>query len=174
MKKEDFYYLGKIIRTHGNKGEVLVHFDVDDAASYRKLESVYLDLRGERIPFFIARLELLHNRKAVVRFQDFDSQEDAESLRGLEMYLPADRLPKLKGRQFYFHEITGFGVIDSRRGNIGTVAGVLEMPQQALLQVKQGDKEILIPAVDAIILKVNRTRRILEIDAPDGLIELYL
>ena len=105
MNKDDFYYLGKILKTHGNKGQVMVHLDVDDPETYQKLESVYLDLHGERIPFFIAALELKHNRKAVVQFQDFNTLEDAESLQGLEMYLPITELPPLKGNRFYYHEI---------------------------------------------------------------------
>ncbi|HNY03236.1 MAG TPA: ribosome maturation factor RimM [Bacteroidales bacterium] len=173
MNTEGFYYLGKILRAHGNKGEVLVLLDVDDPHAYRNTESVYLDLHGERIPFFIDRLEVTRDRKAVVRFQDFETREDAETLRGLEMYLTSDRLPRLKGRKFYFHEVTGFGVIDVKYGPIGTVTGVLELPRQALLQIRRGDKEILVPAVDPIIRKVDRKNRLLHIEAPEGLIELY-
>ena len=62
MNKDDFYYLGRVLKTHGNKGQVMVHLDVDDPEVYHNLESVYLDLRGERIPFFIAGIELKHNR----------------------------------------------------------------------------------------------------------------
>jgi 16S rRNA processing protein RimM len=174
MIKEDFYYLGKILKTHGNKGQVMVHLDVDDAETYTNLESVYLDLHGERIPFFIASLEVKHNRKAVVRFQDFDTLEDAESLQGLEMYLPVTELPALKGNQFYYHEIKGFQVIDSNHGNIGVISDILELPHQSLFQIHFGEKEILIPIVDEIIRKVDRRKKLLMIEAPAGLIEIYL
>jgi len=174
MNKEDFYYLGKILKTHGNKGQILAHLDVDDLDIYQKLDSVYLDLHGERIPFFIASLELKHNRKAVLKFQDFDNLEDAESLQGLEMYLPITELPALKGNRFYFHEIIGFQVIDQNHGNIGVIEGILELPHQSLFQIRFGEKEILIPVVDEIIQKVDRRKKLLMIGAPAGLIEIYL
>lgn len=174
MNKDDFYYLGKILKTHGNRGQVQVHLDVDDPEAYNGLESVYLDLHGERIPFFVLSVELKHNRKAIVHFQDFNTLEDAESLQGLEMYLPVTNLPVLKGNQFYYHEITGFKVIDQTHGNIGVVEDILELPHQSLFQVRHGDKEILIPIVDEIIQKVDRKKKILMIDAPAGLIEIYL
>ena len=174
MNKDDFYYLGKILKTHGSKGQVLVHLDVDDPETYHKLESVYLDLHGERIPFFIASLELKHNRKAVMKFQDFDTIEDTESLQGLEMYLPITELPSLKGNQFYYHEIIGFQVIDQNHGNIGVIDNILELPHQSLFQIRHGEKEILIPIVDDIIQKVDRRKKILMIEAPAGLIEIYL
>ena len=174
MNKEHFYYLGRILKTHGNKGQVQVHLDVDDPVTYQNLESVYLDLHGERIPFFISSLELKHNRKAVVKFQDFDTLEDAESLQSLEMYLPVTELPPLKGNRFYFHEIIGFRVVDQNHGNIGMIEDILELPHQTLFQIRHGEKEILIPVVDEIIQKVDRRKKLLLIEAPPGLIEIYL
>lgn len=174
MNKDDFFYLGKILKTHGNKGQVLVQLDVDDPESYQELESVYLDLHGERIPFFISSVELKHNRKAVFSFQDFDNPDDAESLPGLEMYLPVTELPVLTGNRFYFHEITGYQVIDQHHGNIGVIGGVLELPHQSLFRIVNGDKEILVPVVDEIIRKVDRNEKRLFIEAPPGLIEIYL
>ena len=174
MNKDDFFYLGKILKTHGNKGQVIVLLDVDDPEDYLALESVYLDLHGERIPFFIGSLELKHNRKAVIQFQDFDSIEDAESLQGLEMYLPITKLPALKGNRFYYHEIIGFAVVDQQYGDIGLVEDILELPHQSLFQIRHGGKEILVPIVDDIILKVDRKKKQLLISAPEGLIEIYL
>ena len=148
MNTNDYYYLGKILKTHGNKGQVIVQLDVDDPEKYLDLESVYLDLHGERIPFFIETLELKHNRKAVIQFQDFATIEDAESLAGLEMFLPITELPTLKGNQFYYHDIVAFHVTDCTHGDIGVVEDVLDLPHQALFQIRFGEKEILIPVVD--------------------------
>jgi len=174
MNKDDFYYLGKILKTHGNKGQVMVHLDVDDPEKYLDLESVYLDLHGERIPFFIAALELKHNQKALIRFQDFETIEDAESLGGLEMFLPITDLPTLKGNQFYYHEIIGFHVTDHKHGDIGVIEDVLDLPHQSLFQIRFGEKEILIPVVDEVIQKVDKKKKLLLIKAPEGLIEIYL
>lgn len=174
MHTEDFYYLGRILKTFGNKGHLLVKLEVDDPGEYLETESVFLDLHGERIPFFIEELELKHNNKAVLRFQDVDSLQDAEIFAGIEMYLPANTLPKLTGNRFYFHEIKGFRVTDSQHGDIGVIEDVLELPHQSLFQVRFGEKEILIPVVDEIILNVDRDQRMLTIEAPEGLIEIYL
>ena len=174
MNKDDFYYLGKVIKTYGNKGHVMVILDVDDPKVYLNMESVYLDLQGERIPFFIEELELKHNKKAIIRFQDVNSIEDGDIYAGLEMYLPVAQLPPLDGDQFYFHEIKGFRVIDLKHGDIGVIEDILELPLQSLFQIRSGEREILVPVVDEVIIKVDRENRILEIEAPEGLIEIYL
>ena len=152
----------------------MVHLDVDDPQKYNRIESVYLDLHGERIPFFIKSFQVKSQKKAIALFQDFESLEDAETLQGLEMYIPIRNLPSLKGKQFYFHEIIGFSVTDQKHGNIGYIERVLELPHQSLFQIKFNNREILIPVVDEIIKKVDKKKKILRIAAPEGLIDIYL
>ena len=174
MNKDDFYYLGKIAKPFGSKGQVVVFLDVDEPLHYRKLESVYLDLDGEWVPFLIESVEIRSGRKALFHFEDVNTAEDAAAYTGREMYLPLASLPPLKGKKFYYHEVKGFTVIDSVHGNIGTLLKVLEFPRQAMLQIALGEKEILIPLVDEIILKVDRKKKELHIRAPEGLIDIYL
>ncbi|MCX6243116.1 MAG: ribosome maturation factor RimM [Bacteroidetes bacterium] len=174
MNKDDFYYLGKILKPFGNKGQVAAMLDVDEPARYMKLESVYLDLDPERVPFFIQSIEMSGARRVVIKFEDVDSIGDAEPYSGKEMYLLLSSLPPLKGKKFYYHEVMGFSVIDEHHGAIGTLTKVLELPRQPLLQIDNGGKEILVPLVDEVILKVDRKKKELHIRAPEGLIEFYL
>ena len=152
----------------------MVHLDVDEPEKYKKLESVYLDVYGERIPFFITDIELKTRNSAIFSFADVISSDEAEEYLGREMYLPMTTLPALSGKQFYFHEVEGFTVIDVRYGNLGIVENILDLNQQALFQIRSGEKEILIPVVDQIIKKVDREKKILNIEAPEGLIDIYI
>jgi 16S rRNA processing protein RimM len=174
MNKDDFYYLGKISKPFGSKGQVVVFLDVDDPLKYTKLESVYLDLDGEWVPFLVISVELQSGQKTLFRFEDVDSAQDAAAYTGREMYLPLDKLPPLKGKKFYYHEVKGFSVIDTIHGNIGFLIQVMDLPRQSLLQIKSDDKEILVPLVDEVILKVDRKKQELHIRAPEGLIDIYL
>jgi 16S rRNA processing protein RimM len=174
MPNNDFYYLGKILKTFGNKGQLMVHLDVDEPDKYERLESVYLDIYGERIPFFITRVELKNRNSAVFSFADVSSSDEAEEYTGREMFLPVSNLPPLSGKQFYFHEVEGYMVTDSMHGELGIVESILDLHQQALFQIRHGEKEILIPVVDQIIKNIDRERKIIHIEAPEGLIEIYL
>jgi len=174
MEKDDLFYFGKILGTYGNKGGLMILLDVDDPGKYRKLESVYVDLDHERIPFFIAALELKAGKKVVIWFEDIHTPEDAEPFRGKRLYLPLTMLPRLRGKKFYYHEVTGFHVIDEHHGDIGVIETILELPAQPLFQIRSGQKEILVPATDEIIVRIDRRRKEVRIVAPPGLIELYL
>jgi 16S rRNA processing protein RimM len=174
MDKDDFFYFGKILNTYGNTGQLMAFLDVDEPAKYHKLESVYVDLDSERVPFFISSLEPKSGRKVLLRFEDVNSIDDAEPFAGRKLYLPMSMLPRLSGNRFYHHEVIGFRIIDEQHGDIGTVESVLEMPTQSLFQIRSGTREILVPVTDTILLKVDRRKRELRIAAPAGLIELYL
>jgi len=174
MKQDELFQLGKIVRTFGTKGEVIFQIDSEIFSQIKKLESVYLKLNENLVPFFIELLQPKAKGQAMVKFLDVDSTEDASLLAGCDIFIPIGLLPKQKGAQLYSIEIEGYTVIDASRGETGTVKTVLEMPQQSLLAIEYNGKEILIPIVDEIVKKIDRKTKTVHIDAPEGLIELYL
>ena len=174
MNNDDYYYLGKVLKTSGNKGHLLVFLDVDVPSNYTKISTVFIGIENDRIPYFVRELELKQNKLAMMGLEDVNSIEDAKIFAGREMYLPASMLPTLKGKKFYYHEITGFTVNDEKHGMIGKVESVLDLPQQALMQIRHGEKEILVPMVDEVLLKVDRKKKEIHIRAPEGLIDIYI
>ena len=174
MNRDDFFYLGKILKTNGSNGHLIVFLDVDDPVRYKNIETVFIGIENDRIPFAIREIELKHRNTARMLFEDIQSDEDAKIYVGRELYLPLSALLPLKGKRFYFHEITGFTVIDKNHGNIGTLASVLDMPRQSLMQIRHGSKEILVPLIDEVLVKVDREKKEIHIRAPEGLIEIYL
>ncbi|MDP2423719.1 MAG: ribosome maturation factor RimM [Bacteroidales bacterium] len=174
MKAEGYYYLGKILRLLGTKGEMLVYLDVDDPGNYETLDMVFVLVGGNMVPFEVANIKLRHNNQVHLTLQDVDDTEQAEVLVGCSIYLPLSALPVLTDNQFYYHEIIGYEVVDEVYGFIGTVEQVLDYPLQALLQVSKEGKEILIPIVDEIITWVDKKNRCMHIKAPEGLVDIYL
>ena len=173
MKKEDCFYLGRVAKTHGLKGEVTIKLEVDDPSAYLEMKHFFLEINKVLTPFFVERITP-NGDKFFVKVQDVKTIEQAQNLLGKSVYLPMEMLPKLSGKQFYYHEIVGFTVIDTEKGELGPVTEVLEYPTQAILQVKKGEKEILIPIIDEVIQNVDRDKKILTITAPEGLIDMYL
>ena len=173
MNKNDFFYLGRIVKAYGKKGELNVVLDTDNPENYKDLKSVFLDLKGNLIPYFIENIQIKNN-KAIIKLKDVLTPEIAEMFVNAEIFLPLDQLPKLTGNKFYYHDIIGYSIIDKTYGSIGKVEKVLDLPQQAILQIKYKNKEILIPITDEIIKIVDRNNKQIKIEAPEGLIEIYL
>jgi 16S rRNA processing protein RimM len=173
MTKEDCFELGKITKTHGLKGEVVLWLDVDFPEDYEDLESVFLDQKGELVPYFIETYRLSGNR-AIVQFEDIDTFEKAEGLINLQAFLPLEELPELGNDQFYYHEIIGFQIVDKQLGVLGTVQTVHSMQAQDLLVMDYKSKEVLIPVIPEIVLEADKEAKILNVNLPEGLLEVYL
>ena len=107
MQKEDCFYLGKIVKKHSFKGEVVIKLDTDEPDLYENLESVFVDLGNNLVPFFIEKSTLSKGTMFRVKFEDVDTEADAEAILRSEVYLPLDLLPKLSGDKFYYHEVIG-------------------------------------------------------------------
>lgn len=174
MRKEDCFYLGKIVRKHSFKGEVVIKLDTDEPEIYQEMESVFVNLGNNLIPFFIKESLLQKGNQLRVQFEGIKNEEDAESILKAGIYLPLTLLPKLTGNQFYYHEIIGFAVIDQIHGNIGNITGVNDTTAQALFEVEKEGRQILVPMIDQFILLVDRKNKELHLKTPQGLIEMYL
>lgn len=174
MRKEDCFYLGKIAKKFSFKGEVLIFLDTDEPELYQNLESIFVLMNRNLVPFFIDQAALHKDKFLRVKFEDVDSEEEADNLIGSEVYLPMDMLPKLEGNQFYYHEIIGFKVIDKRLGDIGTVHSIIENTAQPLFEIYKGDKQVLIPMIDEFIVKLDKANKTITLETPEGLVDLYL
>ena len=173
MLKKDFYYLGKITKLFGYKGELIFYFDVDDISEYRNLDAVFIDINGDLIPFSIEKIRLHQGNTAVVRLQDIDKIDESKGLINSELYLPLSTLPKLEGNKFYFHEIIGYSVIDKVKGEVGVIEEVNDQTAQVLFVIKDGYREILFPVVDDLIDKLDRKEKKIYVQFPEGLLDLY-
>ncbi|MBD79770.1 MAG: 16S rRNA processing protein RimM [Crocinitomicaceae bacterium] len=174
MNTDECYYLGYIVKAHGLKGAFQVKLDVTDPQEYKELESVFVEIDKQLIPFFLENISIQQKGQAKVQFEDINSQEEARQLVGKQLFLPLDLLPELTGNHFYYHDIPGYLVKDKEFGEIGKIIEVMEAPSQDLLVIDCKGKEVLVPITDDSILKVDRTSKVIEVTTPDGLIAMYL
>jgi len=174
MKIEDCFYLGKIVRKYSFHGELLIKLDTDEPELYENLDAVFIDYRNTFIPYFIESSQLHKSDLLRVQFEDVTTEADADSLLKCDVYLPLEFLPKLDGNKFYFHEVIGFKVEDLNYGVVGTITGVNDSTAQALFEIEKDGKEILIPINDEFIETVDRAKKTIMVNTPQGLIDLYL
>ena len=174
MRKEECFYLGKIVRKHSFRGEVVVKLDTDEPELYQNLESVFVALGNDLVPFFIETISLQKGNQLRIRFEDIENEADADAILGIEVYLPLKFLPKLTGDKFYFHEIIDFDIEDVNHGHIGVITGVNDSSAQPLFEVDSNGVEIFIPMIDHFIKKVDRENNKIIVETPEGLLDLYL
>jgi 16S rRNA processing protein RimM len=174
MQQSDCFQLGYIAKLHGFKGEVSLFLDVTNPEDYRTLDALYIDINNQLTPFFIERFKLKNKGFAALKLEGVDTENDAKIILRKKCYLPASILPDLDEKHFYDHEVVNFKVIDAHFGEAGIIEQVIDNATNPLLQVYNNGKEILIPLVKDLVQKVDRKNKTLYIQAPEGLIEMYL
>ena len=173
MRKEDCYFLGKITRRHGLAGNVIIKLDTDQPELYNKLESIFVDINGLLVPFFIERSSWSKLDALNLAFKNSSEALVDQSL-GKDVYLPLASLPKLTGTQFYYHEVVGFEILDTEGNNCGVIRSVNDQTAQNYFVTNLDGKEVVVPIIKDWILEVDREERIIKMQLPEGLIDVFL
>jgi len=174
MNKADCFHLGYVAKLHGFKGEVSLFLDVTNPADYQTLDAVFIEINGQLSPFFVESFKLKNKGFAAIKFEGVNSENDARLLLRKNLFLPAQILPKLSGTNFYDHEVVGFTVLDVNYGEVGKLESIVDLQVNPLIQIMKDEKEVLIPLIEGVVVELDRKKKIMTINAPAGLIELYL
>ncbi|HLP11434.1 MAG TPA: ribosome maturation factor RimM [Flavobacteriales bacterium] len=174
MNIDQCFNLGYVVKAIGLKGDCSIHLDVDDASRYKKLESVFIEINKQLVPFFIESIVLKPNNFAQVKFKSITTQMQAEQLAGNTLFLPLSLLPPLDENSFYFHELEGYTIHDALKGNIGVIREVTDYGSSMVASTLLHEKEILVPLQSHFVKKINRTDKILYTELPEGLVDMYL
>lgn len=173
MLKEDCFFLGTIVGKYSFKGEVLIKLETDSPKSYLDLEAVLVNNPHGLVPFFIDSARLHKTSLLRVKFEGVSNETEADQLIKKKVFLPLDQLPKLEGNHFYYHEIKDFIAIDQFEKKIGVIKSVNDSGPQALFMIDNNGTEILIPVHDNFITKLNREKKRIYLNLPDGLLEIF-
>ena len=134
----------------------------------------FVEVDGKLVPFFLEHIYIRNKGFAVAKFETIDNDKGALMLLKCGLYLPLDALPETEGNEFYHFEIENFKVIDEVHGDIGIVKHIIDLSGNPIIQIDFNGKEILIPKQDQFVKEIDWDEEILHINAPEGLIEMYL
>ena len=171
MNTQDCFYLGKIVSKFSFKGEILLKLDSDEI-DFKKMKTIFLDIDGTIVPYAVDNIKLHKSSLLRIKLENIDSEEKANKNLKTKAYLPIKDLPKLNGNKFYYHEIINFTVLDLSLGNIGKVKEVNDQTSQPIIVVNNGLNEVMIPLVDDFLIEINRDKKTLKFNLPEGLTTL--
>ena len=171
MQWESMVTVGRIIRPHHNKGHVMVVPETDFPEERFELGSVLYRQREGRVEPIVVSARRAHEGRWVVGFDGYDTIDDAETLRGLELRVPEADIKPLGDGAFYAFQLVGCLVRTVGGRDVGPVARVDLATGVPLLVIEAGG-EVLIPFSAAICTRIDPAAGVIEIDPPEGLIEL--
>jgi 16S rRNA processing protein RimM len=168
--------VGRVVKAHGIAGEVVVEVRTDDpdlrfapGAQLRARPS-----RGGAERTYVIESAREHSGRLLVRLADVTDRNTAEALRGNVFLVDTQDLPPIEDPdEFYDHQLEGLRVMTTDGRLVGNVGEVLHTAAGELLSVRSGEgAEVLVPFVNAIVTEVSLENHVIEIDPPEGLLEL--
>jgi 16S rRNA processing protein RimM len=166
--------VGRVAKAHGVTGEVVVDVRTDDPdtrfAPGNTLRGRAKDGTERR---FVVNSAREHGGRLLVRLDGVADRDGADALRATLFLVDSGELPPIEDPdEFYDHQLEGLRVRTTEGTEVGTVAEVLHTAAGELLSVRGEDGEVLVPFVSAIVTSVSLTDQVIEIDPPEGLLEL--
>ncbi len=168
INSEDVYKIGTLGKIHGVKGEINFTF-TDDVFDHVDADYLILSLDGIFVPFFIEEYRFRSNERVLIKFCDVDTTDMAQELVGTEVFFPYSLSDRSAEEITDLSHLIGFRIND-----IGIISDVDDSNENMLFCVTsmQTQKEILIPAVYEWIKNVDIASKIIEMDIPEGLLDL--
>jgi 16S rRNA processing protein RimM len=169
--------VGRVVKPHGVTGELVVEVRTDDPDTRFAAGSVLRGRPARGGPTHTYTIESVreHGNKLLVRLAGVTDRDAADAIRQTLFYVDSADLPDLEDPdEFYDHQLEGLAVRTVDGADVGTVAEVLHTPAGELLagRPQDGSGEVLVPFVSAIVVSVSLADKIIQIDPPDGLLDL--
>jgi 16S rRNA processing protein RimM len=174
MNTSDNILFGKIIKTHGVKGELLVEVFSDSPGDYQDLESVFVEIKQKQIPFFLTSFQPTNQQKVIVAFEDVESVKQAEPLVGSAIFIPQEEILAIDEGRFYYQQMMGYQFEDITAGALGVLDNFIQKNGQDLLIMLYKNAEVYIPVAEQIILDINHKNKTIRVNLPEGLVDLYV
>ncbi|MGF7489361.1 ribosome maturation factor RimM [Bacillus velezensis] len=169
-----WFNVGKIVNTHGIKGEVRVISKTDFAEErYKPGNTLYLFAEGAAEPIKVTvSAHRFHKQFHLLQFKEMPSLNEVEHLRNMVIKVPEEDLGELEEDEFYFHEIIGCEVVSEDGELIGTVKEILTPGANDVWVVaRKGKKDALIPYIASVVKDININEKKIKIHVMEGLID---
>ncbi len=161
--------IGKIKDAHGLRGDVFIIFFSKDYSWSDLVDELYI----EETPYEVLKMAQ-HKDGLKTQLKGVTDRNQSEALIGKQVYLPADFFfTQDKDEGLFLAEIENFKVIDQTVGEIGSITGFSSNTAQDILVVTSASGKIFeIPFVDAFILEIDHENKTIQMNLPEGLLDL--
>lgn len=166
---EDYLSVGRIVNTHGVRGEVRVIPLTSDISRFEYLLFAFVIVDGKRKELRVTEVRY-HKSFVLLKFNGIDTMDEAEKLKGCDLYVDRKNARSLEEDEFFICDLIGLEVFEEEQ-LLGKLTEVLETGSNDVYVVKSREKEILIPALKSVVLDVDLENKKMQVKLPEGLLD---
>ena len=169
---EDWISIARVARPHGIRGEVIADVMTDFPDRFDELDRVRVETASGGAKLLGLESWRLHHHRVILKFEGYDTMNDAEELRGARVVIDRTEVVDLPDDTFYDFDLIGCEVAMSSGEMLGRVARVERYGASPLLAVRDAEHEYMIPLVRDICVEIDVEKQRIVVDPPPGLLEL--
>jgi len=155
----DFFAVGKIVKTRGLKGDLVVQPLTDRPERFKALRKVWVGIADSDVSLFQLEETRVKGQAIHLRLQKICTRDAADALAGKYLYVTDEDLVRLPKGTHFVHDVIGSRVIDEQGRKIGTVEEVWKLPANDVYVVREGKREHLVPAVQSVIERIDTQKK---------------
>jgi 16S rRNA processing protein RimM len=169
VQKEKFIIIGEIVGVHGVRGVVKVRSYSESPFLFTPGNSVFLHLPGREKKAYLIKDMQPHKRLLLLSFEDIRDMDAAEALIGVEISVKRSMLPDPEEGAYYWDDLIGISVFAENDRYLGQLESILQTGSNDVYVVKDGSREILIPAINDVVMSINLEENAMRVSLPEGL-----
>ncbi len=151
--------VGKIVNTHGIKGELKVSFD--DIELFEKGTLIYIEVKKEYLEFNLTDFRI-HKNHLLIKLNDYNNINDVEKYKGNDVYIDREE------DEVYYSDLIGYKIIDSDKKEYGKVENIINNNAHDIFVLSDN---IMIPYVDEFIIDIDDSTHEITINVIEGLFD---
>ena len=169
MDRSKLIEIGRIKKSHGKDGKLIIPLDVD--LEHQDISFIIVEINKRLIPFFIEKYSLKQDILEA-KLEDVNSPEEARKLFGNYAFIESDDVLENTNPDLSFRELIGYSVSITEQDEMGIIEDILDRSDQPLFKIIFKNNEVLIPAVMEFIESFDRDNKTIQLNLPPGLIDL--
>lgn len=167
---QQYFEIGKIVNTHGIRGELKVIPLTDDMYRYDDLLWVYVRINNKQTKYNIDSVRY-HKNNVLLKLSDVDDIGVAEKLKGCFVEIPRELAIMLPEGSYFVSDLLGCRVVDDSDKDLGKIVDIIKTGSNDVYVVRDEEsREVLLPAIKEVVLDVDINNGIIKVKLMKGLI----
>ena len=163
---------GKISKPYGLQGDVHIILIPAIVHELKPGNPLFIDLDGQRVPFFMETVDLVSREQAIVKVEFINSVEEARKIAGCDIYVDHKKDYQSEPETGSNERLLSYQVVDLNLGKIGELVDYIPGKMNPVWVINYSGRELLIPASEDFIRKIDHKSKILHLELPEGITEL--
>ncbi len=168
----NYCHIGKLAAVFGVNGQLVLSHSLGKKTTLKGLEALFVELKGgELLPYFIQETTIKNESETYIQLEGIATREAAQKLVGRPVWLPEEQFQKYAAKTAAI-SLLGYHIIDGKT-DLGEILEVIEQPHQLLCRIDWKGKEALIPLHENFLVKIDKKKKQVVVELPEGLLEIY-